>query len=77
MLYQEPITQREGALNLCMYADSTCCGIPYMEFSCRYHSITDGIVELWAPGCILLLKNMDTEGLVDGANYTETIEGLF
>ena len=23
--YQEPIIQREGALNLCMYADSTCC----------------------------------------------------
>ena len=22
---QEPITQREGALNFCMYADSTCC----------------------------------------------------
>ena len=22
---QEPITQREGALNLCMYADFTCC----------------------------------------------------
>ena len=24
-LRQEPITEREGALNLCMYADSTCC----------------------------------------------------
>ena len=23
--HQDPITQREGALNLCMYADSTCC----------------------------------------------------
>ena len=31
--YQEPITQREGALNLCMYADSTCCQIALAQHS--------------------------------------------
>ena len=30
---QEPITQREGALNLCMYADSTCCQIALAQHS--------------------------------------------
>ena len=29
----EPITQREGALNLCMYADSTCCQIALAQHS--------------------------------------------
>ena len=33
MLVQEPITQREGALNFCMYADSTCCLIALAQNS--------------------------------------------
>ena len=32
-LIQEPITQREGALNLCMYVDSTCCRIALVQHS--------------------------------------------
>ena len=30
---QEPIAQREGALNLCRYADSTCCQMALAQHS--------------------------------------------
>ena len=49
--YQEPITQREGALNLCMYVDSTCCLIALVQNSLyskllrkRYNSLSISIV---------------------------------
>ena len=44
-LYQEPITQREGALNLCMYADSTCCQIALAQHS--LHSLGYGLLPVF------------------------------
>ena len=107
MFYQEPITQREGALNLCMYADSTWCqmalaqnplygkcyvgaiihlalvellGIPYMEFSCRCHSITGGITSLtplpfglWAPDFTLLMPRLYLIYMKNVSNSCETL----
>ena len=47
--HQEPITQREGALNLCMYADSTCCQIALAQHSLygkckRYNLLSTSLV---------------------------------